>query len=552
MISVPEAVIRRIENRTFAGLNNKFASQYIKNADKMFGKTGYDLSRFEALGGERKSLGEEFTHSQGSGPIRWMGRVIENTVFAHLHGDLYEKFASRHFADSINLQTTALTKAMGLKGSAAKERALQMFKDAVLLEPKTAEGRAIRAKAQADALYATFTNKSVVSEAALGLRAVANKATGDFRIGDITIPFAKVPANALGASMDYAGVPMTAKLATGIAKTLTGIVSGKGFDKANFAGLNRAMLRFGLGLTFAVAISELVKPENFIGAYPTSPSEQQLLKEQNGVTNSIKVGNHWISLDYLGQEGAALLGLLYAKKYGANTPLDYIYRYSQGPSSVLQNIPGLAELANIYAYLNTPPSQKTTAGKFAQTQTKTILTQITSRIIPGFISDIAKMTDQYQRATNSSSPTEAIQSGIPGLREGLPIAKDLFGTEQKTEPWLSQALFGSRVKTSQDSQTLNELVRLDSVGELPSITDVSKSSQSMQNLKQQIGDQQFNQAIDYFGTNLKQNYSDTINSDDYKNADSDTQRKTMLEKAKAATLKDTLSQFGYEKPTPTP
>jgi hypothetical protein len=548
VISLPEMIGRRIESREFKGLNNDFWRKYSRNADKLFNATGYDVSRFEALGGEKKSLGEDYAHSQGPGMVRWMGRAVENTVFKHLHGNLYEMFAARHFSDSANLRTTAIAKAEGLTGEAAKTRALEISKDASLIDPKTPLGQHVRAQAQADALYATFTNKSAVSDAALGLRAVANKATGEFRLGDATIPFAKVPANALGASLEYAGVNMTAKLALGIGKTIAGVIGREPFDKANFAGMQRTFVRAGLGLTFAFAISELIHPKDFIGAYPTNPSEQKLLSERNATPNSIKVGDKWVSLDYLANEGSSLLGILYAKKFGVQTPLDAIFRYAQGPENVLQNVPGLPEIAALYKYLNTPPSQKANAGAFAQTETKALLGQLTSRIVPGLVSDIAKMSDQYNRSVDKNSIFAQVQSNIPGLREGLPIARNLFGDAQKTEPWLSTLLFGARVKTAQDSQLLNELVRLNQAGELPSITDVAKTSTSAQQLKTQIGTQKFDEAMQYFGKNLKQNMTDTINTDEYKQADSPLAQKRMLDKVKASTLKDTLDTYGYQKP----
>lgn len=550
VIALPEMILRRIETRQFQGLNNKFWSKYANHADDLFNKSDYDISRFEALGGERKSMGEEYTHSQGSGIIRWTGRLVENTIFKHLHGDLYEKFAARHFADSANLRTTAIAKAEGLKGEAATQRALEISKDASLIEPKTDMGKFVRAQAQSDALYATFTNKSAASDAALGLRSWENKATGEFRLGDLQIPFAKVPANALGASLEYAGVNMTAKLALGITKTIKGVLGREPFDKDNFAGTQKAFIRAGLGFTFAYAISQMIKPQDFIGAYPTSPTERKLIELRNATPNSIKVGNRWVSLDYLANNGAAILGLLYAKKYGGNTPLDYLFRYSQGSSNLLQNLPGMTEIANVYKYLNTPPNQKTDAGTFAQTEAKTVLGQLTARIIPGLVSDIAKMTDQYQRSVDKSSVTGAIESNIPGgrrVRQGLPIKTNLFGEPLKTEPAAATLFFGSRVKVAQDSPLIKELVRLDGQGELPSITDMSATKTSGE-LKQQIGDKQFNQAMTYFGQNLKQNMTDTINSDDYKQANTALDQRVILDKVKAKTYKDTLSQFGYVKP----
>lgn len=539
---------RRLVDRNIRTLNNSLVRKYMNFANKVFDASEYDLSRFEALGGDKKTMGEDVMHSQGPGPMRKLGRLSEQLIFKNLHGKLYQRFAAFHFADSANLKTTAIAYAEGLTGEAAKARANELFKDATSLQPKTPQGKIIRAQAQADALRATFTNKSIISDTSLQMRKVANTATGDYRIGDLEVPFAKIPANVLGASLDYAGISLTAKLSIGIAKTLKQVVGREPFDKENFADVNRYFVRAGLGLMFAYAISSLIKPTDFIGAYPTNPTEKQLLSQQNGVANSIRVGNKWISLDYLAVLSAPLLGFLYAKKYGSKTPLDYIYQYGRGATQSLENIPGLQQIANAYTVLHTPPTKKDTASTAFATVGKQTLSALTSRIVPGLLSDIAKMTDPYQRAVAKTSIFAGIQKNIPGLRQGLPIKRDLFGTAQKTEPWLSTFLFGSRVKTVNDSKVLQELVSLDKQGALPSITDISTSSTRVKQLKTQIGPTQFNQAMQYFGKNLKQNMLQTIESPNYQTAQTPQDKQAMLNKAKEATVKQMLSAYGYVKP----
>jgi hypothetical protein len=200
-----------------------------------------------------------------------------------------------------------------------------------------------------------------------------------------------------------------------------------------------------------------------------------------------------------------------------------------------------------YKYITTPPDQKQDVTKAGFDTGKTALGMIASRIIPGIVSDIAKMGDPYVRSTDKNSLLDSIQANIPGLREGLPISKTVFGDAQKTEPWLSTLLFGSRVKTNQDSQIINELVNLNQQNALPSITDVSKTSPRAKELKTQIGDSKFREAMDYMGTNLKQNFLDTMEGDDYQTS-SPQDKQNMLDKVKEATFNDMLDTYNYEKP----
>lgn len=547
MLGFAQVAERRILNRKFNGYNSGFANEFRKYTISVYKETGYDLSRFQSFNGDRMVTGEDITHSQGKGPVRAIGRFFEDVAFNKMQGLPDAAFAAFHFSDSANLSSSVVALSEGLKGTAAKERALTILKDAFKEAPETKEGQYVRAQAEGDALYATFTNKSLASEVALKLRGIVNTATGDFRLGDVADPFVKTPANVLSAGLDYSGATVTAKMATGILKSLNDVAHGKEFDKTNFANVNKYMIRAGLGLTFAYLISEMINPKDFIGQYPTTPNEQNLFKLQNGVTNSIKIGDKWVSLDYLSTFGAPLLGFLYAKKYGSGGAIDAAYRYSQGIQSTLQNLPGINTLVQAYKYVSTAPTKGVTANTQVTNAGKAALGALTSRIIIGGVNDLANMTDTYKRTTDKSDVFSAVKNQIPGLREGLPISKTLFGDAQKTEPWLSTLLFGSRVKTQQDSQILNELVRLNQDGNLPSITDVS-GMKTMGDLSNQIGKEKFNQATDYFAKSLKTNMTETINSDDYKAASSTLDQKVLLDKTKAHTLKQTLDQFGYVKP----
>jgi hypothetical protein len=545
------AAERRIVQRRFNGFNNDFASKYRKYATDVYKKTGYDLSRFQAFGEGKMVRGEEIGHSQGKGIVRRTGRFFEDVAFNKMQGAPDAAFAAFHFTDSANLSSSVMALKEGLKGDAAKERALAIMKDAFSEEPETKEGMYVRAQAEADALYATFTNKSVASTIALSLRGIANKATGDFRLGEITDPFVKTPANVIAAGLDYSGATVTAKIATGILRTLHDVAGGKSFDRENFAEINKYMIRAGMGLTFSFLIAQMIKPEDFIGQYPTNPSEQKLLDARNAPTNAIKVGGHWISLDYLSVLGAPLLGFLYAKKYGNGSPADAAFRYAQGIGATIQNLPGLATIASAYDYIKNPPDKNKGVADAALTAGKNALGALTSRIIPGGIIDLGNMTDQYRREKDKGSLTSNVQGQIPGLipgiAKGLPIKEDIFGTQEKTEPWISTLLFGSRVKSSNDSELLTELAHLSDEGKLPALTDVTKNSKPMMQLKQQIGDKEYDKASHEFGTALRVNMTDAIKTDEYKAADSEG-RRNILNKVKQQTIKDTLDTYGYEKP----
>lgn len=541
---------RRIANRSARALNNGYALKYMKFVNDVYKESGYDVSRLEAMGGERKSLGEDFLHSQGKGIIRKIGRVYEDIVFKKLQGAPDVAFSSFHFADSANLKSTLIAKSEGLRGQAANDRALAIFKDATSLDPQSKEGQMTRAQAVADATVATYTNKSLYADIGLGIRKIFNIASGDLRLGDNMMPFVKTPANVLGAGLEHSGVLLPVDTLYRMGKVLNDIHNGVEASDAwkdNFQGFYRSIVRAGLGTTFAYILSSLINPQDFIGAYPTNPKEQALLSEQNGVTNSIKVGNKWVSLDYLGPLGAPLLGMLYAKKYG-NSGLDQAFRYYQGVGQTLQNFPGLSQISQVLAVLqNNVPSPTNGVDSAAVGIGKAGLGAIESRLVPGLVNDIAKMTDPYVRSTDKNSITSVVQSQIPGLREGLPIKTDLFGDKQKTEPWVDTLLFGARVKSAGDSKVINELVSLDKQDALPAITNVAKSSTRAKALQSQIGDKKFNEAMSSFGQQLKTDFATEIDSDEYKGFTPE-EKQNAFNKIKETDFDTMLDQYGYIKP----
>jgi hypothetical protein len=547
MLGFVQLAERRILNRRFNGFNADVANEFRKYSTQVFKDTGYDLSRFQSFGGDRMITGEEITHSQGKGAVRAIGRFFEDTVFSKMMGLPDAAFASFHFTDSANLASSVLALSEGMTGKAAKERALVIMKDAFKEAPETKEGQYVRAQAEADALYATYTNDSLMSRLSLGMRGLVNQASGDFRLGDVTDPFVKTPANVIAAGLDYSGLTVTAKTADGILRSLYDVAHKKSFDKENFAGVSKYMVRAGLGMTFAWAVSQLIKPEDFIGQYPTSPNEQQLFKIRNGVENSIRVGDTWVSLDYLGVLGAPLLGFLYAKKYGNGGAIDAAYRYAQGVNTTLQNMPGIDTLTAAYEYIKKEPDKDTGVEDAASELQKNALETLTSRIIPGGVSDLANMTDTYRRTTDKADIFSAVKNQLPKIRKGSEISRTAFGDPQTTEQWVSTMLFGSRVKTAKDSQLINELVRLKADGNLPSLTDPSNKKQ-MADLRSQIGNDTFKQAKQYFGENLKTNMTKALTTEKYKKADSTLEQKSILDNVKAKTLKQTLDHYNYKKP----
>lgn len=551
-----EAIVRRVAERSIGGLNPGEMGKLMKFQMKIYNETGYDLSRMMSLESDRKILGEEFTHSQGPGAIRAVGRLYEDLVFKKTQGFPDVVAASLAQSDRMNLMTTRMARGQGLRGDQAKAKALEIFKDASLIEPKTTDGQLVRTAAVADAERSTNTDKRMLSKKALQLRQVLN--VGDLRFGDLNIPFVKTTANAVQSGLEASGVTVPLEVPLRLIKMVKlvqesgeGYKSGKAWGSASkeaFSGFASTMVRAGLGFTAAWMVANAIKPTDYIGIYPTTEKERELLRLRNASPNSIKIGNKWYSLDWFGPLFAPIVGHMNAKKYGTDFQ-SKAYYYATGAAYQVLKTPGLDFLQQTIDGLAKTLSASTGSSyKDTLTSIQNYLVDFTqSRAIPGIVSSIAQLTDDTVRDTNRKKDILApLKNAIPGLRETLPPARNAFGEGSKTEGW-QNLLFGSRVKNAKTDPVIEELVRLQHADQLPSITDVSKTSPRAKELESQIGEEKFNEAMTKFGTKFKQTTSKLIATEAYKNA-TDEKKSNAIDKYKTKLFEQTLREYGYKKP----
>ena len=538
---------RRVVSRNLTGSNSNYSKEYRKFVMKVFKESGYDVTRMRSLDSVQKVRGEEIgITAQGEGKARAVARFYEDIVFKKLMSAPDVAFSAVHFADSANLTSTQVAKNEGLVGEKLKARSLEIFKDATRVSPKTAEGKKVRSQAIADAEYGTYTNDSALSKASLGIRRVLNEVTGDFRLGDQLMPFVKTPANVISAGLDVSGVTIPIDLAQRTVKLVNEMRAGETFTEASqraMVGITRKWVRAGFGITFAHILASLFDPEEFIGEYPTSKKEQELLRSRNATTNSVKIGDRWVSLDYFGALGSPLVGILYAKKYG-DTTSEKLFNYYVGVGKQISKIPGLELNKDIYTTLRNTKFN-TLEDNVGELQ-KSFIDYVSARTIPAFSYDVAKMTDEYERRADPKKPLQSIQRKIPVLSTKLEPKISVFGDKIKTESGVSILLFGSRVKTQTKSKVVDEMIRLNDVGHLPSISDSTITSTRMKSLKTQVGDEKFSEAQDYFRTRYAQKVSKLISTASYKRKD-DAEKAKAIDKIKDDTLERTLKRYKFKK-----
>ena len=531
---ITQSFERRLASNTYQGLNNDFALEYVKKVNEIYQASGFDVSRLESIDQGQKRLGEEMTTSQGEGKIRELGRWYEDVVFKQLMGAPDVAFSAVAFADSANLASSKLA-----KGDKAK--ALEIFQDAVKINPETVNGEIVRAQAIADAQYSTYTNKGGYSDFAMAIRTAINNATGDVRLGDQIMPFVKTPANVVQAGIDAAGVGAF----RGFYKLPEAIEQMKQGNGEPMKEAVRLFTRSGLGFTLALVLANAFNPDDFIGEYDfLSQKERDLVKAKNATYNSIKVGDKYISLDYLGPLASAFVGIMYAKKYGDTLP-QKLYQYGKGAGTQAVKVPGLREFSGLVDGI-TSALKSTEPGKVGQELTDQAIGYIRARVIPAIVNDFAKGIDPVERDTGGSAVSQA-KASIPGVRQTLPArVNQQTGENVKSEGFISTLLFGNRVKTATNSDVVNELERLYDVKEGPAMSDIKKSSKRVEELKSQISKEKFNEAITFYSDLYGEESAKAIKTTDYRTS-TDEEKKKILNKVRDTSMDRMLKKFGYKR-----
>jgi hypothetical protein len=541
--AVLTAVERRVANKQFRGLNDDYALELMKRINRIYQKSGFDISRMESISEGQQRLGEDITNTQGPGTGRAIARFYEDTVFKQLMGAPDVFFSAIAFTDSLNLASTEIANSEGLTGVDAQKRALEIMQDAASLEAKTAEGVAVRAKAIVDAQFATYTNDSNFSKFALAIRNAVNEATGDLRMGDQIMPFVKTPANVVSAGLQssFFGTPFW------MAQVPESIRQMKQGNTDPMRETARRAVRNGMGIALATALVYAFDPDDFIGEYDgMSQKERDLVRIKNAPYNSILIGDKYISLDFLGVLATHFVAMMYARKYGDTAP-EAVWQYMKGGSIQILKTPGLKEVAELVKGIK-EKSERGDFGDVASGLTNDAIGWVRSRAIPAIVNDFAVGFDESQRQTGRDAISKA-QAGIPGLRQQLPEkVSPITGLVMKSEGAINQLLFGSRVKTAESSKLISELDRLNKEGAGAVISDISYASTRVKAFKEQVSEGKFQTAIKYYGRTYGQKASAAISTPTYKLMP-DEKKKDVLDKVRRDVLESTLSIHGYKKPS---
>ena len=536
-----EAITRRLANwKLYSNVDKVASKKYMKLASKLYRETGLDLSRMITLDnpvtGVSKVMGEKSANT-GNFLDSYSDFIFDKTLTGP--DVVFGNFA---FTDANNIVSSRMAKG-------DKKLATKIFEDATLLSPKTEQGQIARLESISSARRATYTDDSWSSDFALGARKFLNTVPG---LGDVTMPFVKTVANVAELGADYAGVGMVKGAKKGY-HLGTSLMRGEKVAREEMVSAFSDIARAGLGMTTAYAIVSQIDPDDFVGAYdPARVGINQLSNTSyNAVNIETPFGKKWVSLDYLGPLAPAVVGMLYAKKYGEDEKSKGVGYLGGVASQYLAQMPmfdPISNLAGEYEKFDME-NKRGMVAVFGDNIKRSLADTVVSRTIPGFVYDWARATDEFQRDTRQGKINimgvniDKLAQKIPYLRENLPVKYDALGRlmyEEGSEVFL----FGARVRTNTENEVVAEINRLINKGEKPNVKDLRFNySTNVAKLKEKLGKDKFYDVARTFGEDLGNAYEETIQKSSYKNAN-DEEKKKLLNASMEVKYKKLLKSNG--------
>lgn len=295
------------------------------------------------------------------------------------------------------------------KGLTGKERSA-FVKDFVDNPPQKQAQIAID-----EANKATLNYDTLLSKGMAGVTRAINQIKPESKIGKfaakvavaMNAPFVRVPSAFLSRTIDFT--------ALGVPKEVMHQISKGKFDQR---ALSTAISEAGTGTALLATGVALANANLLTGSYPNDPKEAQRWKAQGIQPNSVKMGDTYVSLNYLGPVGLIFgMSARYKDemKKGGNAVGSAATAAGGIPKSLTEQS-FLQGLNNAIGAINDPTRF---AAKYVQ--------NTAGSVVPTLSNDIATATDKMQR--NVDSAKDAVVARIPGLRTSLKPSQDVYGND---------------------------------------------------------------------------------------------------------------------------
>lgn len=358
--------------------------------------------------------------------FRGMSAADQPFYYSALKNSMYDQAK----ADGINA---------GLRGKALSEHMTKLVQNPTEDMAATAVHEAQKAVLGNDTVASNIISHIQQSIDNSGASPVAKQA---FKTAiNVLAPFTKVPTAFLSRTIDF--TPL------GPVKTVMEQISRGHFDQR---ALSQAIGEGATGTGLVAIGIQLAHNKMLSGDYPKNDQKEQARWKAEGITpNSVKLGNQWVSLNYLGPVGM-LFSAGAKMKAAADGGSGAAAQAGQAIAGLGQSLMGQSFLQGFSGFSDAISDPARSGGSFINSQA--------ASLVPNIVNDVGNMTDGLQR--QASGVGESIQARIPGLRQNLTPKFDAFGNDlgQPSGSGLQTALNPLKPSNNIDNPMLSELNRL--------------------------------------------------------------------------------------------
>lgn len=423
-----------------------------------------------------------------------------------------------------------------------------------LTESGKIERGALDGWADETARQRTFQNDGAIAKTMIGLRDAANNIAlhdskgGSLGVGDVAVPFAKVPGNVAEQFANYS----PAGIARGAVETVNVLRKAKnGTVTAQEQAQAARSIGRALNGTAILALFGVAAAKGILNVAGSDDKDKEALEKSEGITGTQlnlsalgrlftgkstewRDGDDLMNIGFLEPiNGLMAMGALLADAYEADGTLTAGDIITSNGTALLQtflDLPAMSqiqELVNGYRY----SKEETGGGKVLDAIGQYLGSQASSFVVPNAVSGIAQGIDQgVTRNTRTSDKTgfssvpenawSNFKSKIPFARGTLPATLDNWGNEKKTtaspfQNWLNSNVLPGSINQYKTNAVNQELSRLYDKVEVAYPDRKAPNSANFDGEKQDLTGDQRETYQKTYGQTAYSNVKSLINSAQY-------------------------------------
>lgn len=254
------------------------------------------------------------------------------------------------------------------------------------------------------ATYQTFTKTPG------DLAKLIQKAKGKYPGLNLILPFVRTPANIMNYTFERTPfAPLFKQFRADIA--------------AGGARRDLALARMSTGSAIMLVAADMAMSDQITGKGPSSPAERNALLRTGWQPYSVKVGDRYYAynrLDPLGMTlglSADMVEILANDDYGVEKEKSMEELAVATSMAIANNAMSKTYLSGVSDLMNAMSDPERYGEGFFQ--------RLAGSVVPTGVAEVTRMQDPYMR--EAQSMVEAMQKRTPGLSEGLPVRRNLWG-----------------------------------------------------------------------------------------------------------------------------